>query len=77
MRKIFRFSPGVMGASWYVLWHFFIFDKPSTHPTITQAERIYIEESIGEAQGAQNAIVMVCHTKPSINQTEFFCLFFV
>ncbi|XP_055336533.1 vesicular glutamate transporter 1-like [Paramacrobiotus metropolitanus] len=42
---------GVLGILWYVLWHFFCFEKPATHPTITQAEKIFIEESIGEQSG--------------------------
>ena len=27
---------------------YFIYEKPSTHPTITPEEKTYIEESIGE-----------------------------
>lgn len=39
---------GVVGMLWYIFWLWLSFEKPSKHPTITQAELIYIEESIGE-----------------------------
>ncbi|XP_070568588.1 vesicular glutamate transporter 2.1-like isoform X2 [Ptychodera flava] len=40
---------GVLGILWSMSWFFFIYETPATHPTITEAERIYIEESIGES----------------------------
>uniref|UniRef100_A0A2C9M9Q5 Major facilitator superfamily (MFS) profile domain-containing protein n=1 Tax=Biomphalaria glabrata TaxID=6526 RepID=A0A2C9M9Q5_BIOGL len=39
---------GVLGAIWSVAWWFLSYEKPSTHPTITEEERVYIETSIGE-----------------------------
>ncbi|KAH9373770.1 hypothetical protein HPB48_007508 [Haemaphysalis longicornis] len=39
---------GVFGAMWYVFWLWLSFEKPSRHPTITQAELIYIENSLGQ-----------------------------
>ncbi|GBM21231.1 Vesicular glutamate transporter 2.2 [Araneus ventricosus] len=32
---------------WYIFWLWLTFEKPSCHPTISQAELIYIENSIG------------------------------
>ncbi|CAN8003842.1 unnamed protein product, partial [Ixodes pacificus] len=39
---------GVFGALWYVFWLWLSFEKPSKHPTITQAELLYIENSLGQ-----------------------------
>ncbi|GFQ87645.1 vesicular glutamate transporter 2.2, partial [Trichonephila clavata] len=35
------------GIIWYFFWTWFTFEKPACHPTISQAELIYIENSIG------------------------------
>ncbi|XP_002739690.1 vesicular glutamate transporter 3-like [Saccoglossus kowalevskii] len=40
---------GVVGVLWSISWFFIIHETPATHPTITEAERIHIEESIGES----------------------------
>nr|WDE40214.1 vesicular glutamate transporter-like protein [Schizocardium californicum] len=39
---------GVFGITWSIFWFFIIHEKPDNHPTITDEERIYIKESIGE-----------------------------
>jgi ACS family sodium-dependent inorganic phosphate cotransporter-like MFS transporter 6/7/8 len=39
---------GVVGLIWFVAWWFFSHERPATHPTISEAERVYIEEAIGE-----------------------------
>ncbi|XP_077994605.1 vesicular glutamate transporter 2-like [Glandiceps talaboti] len=39
---------GVLGIIWSIFWFFIIHEKPDNHPTITEEERIYIKESIGE-----------------------------
>ncbi|XP_055947637.1 vesicular glutamate transporter 1-like isoform X2 [Argiope bruennichi] len=38
---------GAFGMIWYIFWLWLTFEKPSCHPTISQAELIYIENSIG------------------------------
>ncbi|CAL1267336.1 unnamed protein product [Larinioides sclopetarius] len=38
---------GAFGMIWYIFWLWLSFEKPSCHPTISQAELIYIENSIG------------------------------
>ena len=40
---------GSCGLLWFLLWIFFIYETPSTHPTITSAERKYIESEIGQS----------------------------
>ncbi|KAH9488856.1 hypothetical protein Btru_059285, partial [Bulinus truncatus] len=40
---------GVLGAIWSVAWWFLSYERPSTHPTISEEERVYIETSIGES----------------------------
>ncbi|KAL5007698.1 hypothetical protein ScPMuIL_016504 [Solemya velum] len=39
---------GVIGVIWAVIWWFFSFETPNLHPHISEEERIYIENSIGE-----------------------------
>lgn len=34
---------------WYVFWILVSYESPAEHPTITDEERCYIEESIGES----------------------------
>ncbi|KAG7262216.1 hypothetical protein CRUP_023886 [Coryphaenoides rupestris] len=39
---------GCFGLVWYVFWILVSYESPAEHPTITDEERCYIEESIGE-----------------------------
>ncbi|KAK2834443.1 hypothetical protein Q7C36_015144 [Tachysurus vachellii] len=39
---------GSFGIVWYVFWILVAYESPAEHPTITDEERLYIEESIGE-----------------------------
>ena len=39
------YTTGAIGLVWTAGWFFFITDKPAEHPTITEEERTYIEES--------------------------------
>lgn len=39
---------GSFGLIWYAFWMWLSFEKPSKHPTISQEELLYIEQSIGE-----------------------------
>ncbi|XP_041361224.1 sialin-like [Gigantopelta aegis] len=41
---------GGLGLLWFVFWMWIIHETPADHPTITKAERQYIEESIGEKE---------------------------
>lgn len=38
---------GLIGLLWYGFWIYLIYDSPSTHPTISEEERTYIKESLG------------------------------
>uniref|UniRef100_UPI00398EAF9C vesicular glutamate transporter 2.2 n=1 Tax=Pristiophorus japonicus TaxID=55135 RepID=UPI00398EAF9C len=40
---------GSFGIVWYMFWILVSYESPAAHPTITDEERIYIEESIGES----------------------------
>lgn len=42
------FLIGLFGIIWYIFWLWLSFEKPSTHPTITDEELIYIENSLGQ-----------------------------
>ncbi|XP_076863660.1 vesicular glutamate transporter 2.2 [Brachyhypopomus gauderio] len=39
---------GSFGILWYMFWILVSYESPAEHPTITEEERRYIEESIGE-----------------------------
>uniref|UniRef100_A0A8C7YJK5 Vesicular glutamate transporter 1 n=1 Tax=Oryzias sinensis TaxID=183150 RepID=A0A8C7YJK5_9TELE len=39
---------GSFGVMWYCFWILVSYESPAAHPTITEEERKYIEESIGE-----------------------------
>ncbi|KAG8438344.1 hypothetical protein GDO86_008869 [Hymenochirus boettgeri] len=40
---------GCFGIVWYLFWILVSYESPAKHPTITDEERTYIEESIGES----------------------------
>ncbi|MBN3315073.1 VGL2A protein, partial [Atractosteus spatula] len=40
---------GCFGMFWYMFWILVSYESPAVHPTITDEERSYIEESIGES----------------------------
>ncbi|XP_076030513.1 vesicular glutamate transporter [Oratosquilla oratoria] len=41
---------GCCGIIWYFFWYWLAFEKPALHPTITDKERVYIEESLGKQE---------------------------
>ncbi|XP_074660137.1 vesicular glutamate transporter 3-like [Tubulanus polymorphus] len=43
------YAYGCMGLTWFVFWMLLSYEKPGSHPTISEEERIYIETSIGES----------------------------
>jgi len=43
------FRAGALGIVWYALWLFFVYERPSTHPTISADECKTIETKLGEA----------------------------
>ncbi|TPP57761.1 Vesicular glutamate transporter, partial [Fasciola gigantica] len=45
----FLSSTGIVGLLWFVWWWRVTFERPSLHPTISEAERNYIETSLGES----------------------------
>uniref|UniRef100_A0A3B3V810 Vesicular glutamate transporter 1 n=1 Tax=Poecilia latipinna TaxID=48699 RepID=A0A3B3V810_9TELE len=47
---------GTFGVMWYCFWILVSYESPAAHPTITEEERTYIEESIGES--AQHTVTV-------------------
>ncbi|CAF1315292.1 unnamed protein product [Rotaria sordida] len=45
---------GVIGIIWSIYWWHFSYERPAIHPKISESERIYIEESIGESCSIAN-----------------------
>uniref|UniRef100_A0A8C4TEJ8 Solute carrier family 17 member 6a n=1 Tax=Erpetoichthys calabaricus TaxID=27687 RepID=A0A8C4TEJ8_ERPCA len=41
---------GCLGIFWYMFWILVSYESPAVHPTISEEERRYIEESIGESK---------------------------
>lgn len=52
----FLWPPGTFGIMWFCFWLLVSYESPAAHPTITEEERKYIEESIGES--AQHSITV-------------------
>ncbi|KAJ6654442.1 hypothetical protein lerEdw1_007035 [Lerista edwardsae] len=48
---------GSFGVFWYIFWLMVSYESPAQHPTITEEERKYIEESIGESTGLMNPLM--------------------
>ncbi|KAF2878881.1 hypothetical protein ILUMI_27289, partial [Ignelater luminosus] len=48
---------GVLGTLWYVAWYFLVFDSPSEHPRISQSEKEYILNSLGQSVSKEKAPV--------------------
>uniref|UniRef100_A0A8C1D0Z2 Solute carrier family 17 member 6a n=1 Tax=Cyprinus carpio carpio TaxID=630221 RepID=A0A8C1D0Z2_CYPCA len=46
---------GCFGILWYMFWILVSYESPADHPTITDEERTYIEESIGESASLMGA----------------------
>ncbi|KAJ1182074.1 hypothetical protein NDU88_007269 [Pleurodeles waltl] len=47
---------GSFGMVWYMFWLLVSYESPATHPTISDEERRYIEESIGESASLMGAL---------------------
>uniref|UniRef100_A0A8C5GMH2 Major facilitator superfamily (MFS) profile domain-containing protein n=1 Tax=Gouania willdenowi TaxID=441366 RepID=A0A8C5GMH2_GOUWI len=47
---------GCVGIFWYMFWILVSYESPAEHPTITEEERRYIEESIGESAQLMGAM---------------------
>ncbi|CAF1395391.1 unnamed protein product [Adineta ricciae] len=45
---------GIIGILWSIGWWYVSYERPAIHPKISEEERIYIEESIGEASSVAN-----------------------
>uniref|UniRef100_A0A6I8R4I2 Vesicular glutamate transporter 1 n=1 Tax=Xenopus tropicalis TaxID=8364 RepID=A0A6I8R4I2_XENTR len=45
---------GSFGIMWYMFWILVSYESPAIHPTISEEEKKYIEESIGESTGLMN-----------------------
>ncbi|CAF3692061.1 unnamed protein product [Rotaria sp. Silwood1] len=45
---------GIIGIIWSIYWWHFSYERPAIHPKISESERIYIEESIGESSSIAN-----------------------
>lgn len=54
-------SSGTFGVMWYCFWFLVSYESPAAHPTITDEERKYIEESIGES--AQQAVTVSTYSR--------------
>lgn len=53
---------GCFGIFWYMFWILVSYESPAEHPTITEEERRYIEESIGESAQLMGAMEVSSHS---------------
>lgn len=54
----FPIVSGFLGAAWSLAWWVLSYEKPATHPSISEEERSYIEASIGE--GSTSSVKVSC-----------------
>lgn len=47
----------MIGIIWSIYWWHFSYERPAIHPKISESERIYIEESIGESSSIANKVI--------------------
>ena len=45
---VYYYFVGAFGIIWYIVWHFLSYPTPAQCPTITEAERTYIETTLKE-----------------------------
>lgn len=50
---------GLIGLLWYGFWTYCIYDLPSIHPTISDKERKYIEDSLGSLVVKNKSVSML------------------
>lgn len=53
---------GALGLAWVVAWFFFGADSPSTHRTISKAERDYIETSLNVLDKPKVSLATLSHS---------------
>ncbi|RZC33386.1 sialin, partial [Asbolus verrucosus] len=51
------YTSGVAGTLWFIAWWFLVYDSPAKHPRISQEEKEYILESLGQSYTKQKAPV--------------------
>jgi sugar phosphate permease len=44
--NVFHFC-GIVGTIWFILWQYFVYDSPESHPRIHENEKLYILQSLG------------------------------
>lgn len=50
--------PGSFGIFWYLFWLLVSYESPALHPSISEEERKYIEEAIGESAKLMNPLMV-------------------
>lgn len=51
-------TPGSFGIFWYLFWLLVSYESPALHPSISEEERKYIEEAIGESAKLMNPLMV-------------------
>ena len=55
------FVSGIWGAVFMFFWAFFAYDSPDTHPRISEKERKYIKESLGNSDAKDQVWIIITH----------------
>lgn len=42
-------TTGSIGVLWFIVWWFLAFDTPEKHPRISETEKLYIQNSLGNS----------------------------
>ena len=48
--KLINFCAGIIGMVWWVLWMFLVAETPAVHPRISDIERRYINQCLGNLE---------------------------
>ncbi|KAG8225769.1 hypothetical protein J437_LFUL005728, partial [Ladona fulva] len=51
------YAPGVIGLLWCISWWLLVFDSPSTHPRITNEEKMYIEKAVSVSLSSKKVAI--------------------
>lgn len=54
--------PGSFGIFWYLFWLLVSYESPALHPSISEEERKYIEDAIGESAKLMNPVTVRAQT---------------
>lgn len=54
---------GIVGIIWYIIWCLLCYNDPHSHPFITDEERDYLAQTLGQTERSKVTVSIIClHT---------------